>query len=208
MVLGAVQEPYWAALAHSYAALGPPLKPSGNDLQFMEGAVAEWAARPPEEPVEAMLLGVTTAIALMRWPARTRLLALDSSEAMIRAVWPGDVPGHRRAVRGNWLALPRQPESCAVVIGDGSLNCVRYPGELRALAAAVSNVLRDDGIFVLRCYVQRAVPERPQDVLDDLLHTSQPSFHHFKFRLLLAMQRRANAATTRVAMGGPANAAK
>jgi SAM-dependent methyltransferase len=76
------------------------------------------------------------------------------------------------------------------VIGDGSVNCVRYD-DFRGVASEVRRLLRDDGVFVLRCYVQPAVQERPEDVFADMFCAAIPSFHHFKFRLLMAMQQSA-----------------
>jgi hypothetical protein len=61
----------------------------------------------------------------------------------------------------------------------------------RALAAMVSRILQDDGIFVLRCYLQPPVPERPEDVFADLTRGTAPSFNQLKFRLLMAMQQSA-----------------
>ena len=151
----------------------------------MEQAVASHA----KDCLQALLLGVTPAIVRMQWPERTSLLAVDNSTAMAQALWSRDVPRNRWVVCGHWLAMPRRDRSCDVVIGDGSMNCVRYPDDFRAVAAEVCRLLRDDGIFVSRCFLQPAVPERPEDVFADLFRTTIPSFHHFKFRLLLAMQR-------------------
>ena len=44
----------------------------------------------------------------------------------------------------------------------------------RALAAMVSRILQDDGIFVLRCYPQPPVPERPEDIFADLTRGTAP----------------------------------
>src|SRR6185295_7215272 len=177
---------YWFALARSYAALGPPLLPSPEDLRFMEQTVASH----PKDCLQALLLGVTPAIVQMQWPERTSLLALDNSTAMAQALWSRDVPRNRWVACGNWLAMPRRDRSCDVVIGDGSVNCVRYD-DFRGVASEVRRLLRDDGVFVLRCYVQPAVQERPEDVFADMFCAAIPSFHHFKFRLLMAMQQSA-----------------
>ena len=48
--------------------------------------------------------------------------------------------------------------------------------------------MSDDGILILRCYIQPAVQERPEDVFAEIFREPIPSFHHFKFRLLMAMQ--------------------
>ena len=178
---------YWNSFADSFRALGPPLRPSAEDIGSMEEAAYAWAAAHPGRPLHALLLGVTPGIAEMRWPDRTSLMAVDSSPAMTRAVWPGNISGKRWVVCGDWHALPRAERSCDFVVGDGSINCLSYPDGYRALAAGVHRVLRDDGLFVLRCYLRPELQESPEDVVART--AAFPSFHHFKFSLLMAMQR-------------------
>ncbi len=178
----------WDGFATSFAAVGPPLRPSIEDVRCFEEAVANWTVSHPGQSIRALLLGVTREIAEMRWPRASYLLALDQSLAMAQTIWPGNIPAWRWAVCGDWLALPRREASCEVVIGDGSANCVRYPHGLRALAENVRSVLRDDGVLILRCFAQPASKETPEQVFSDMFRSRIPSFHHFKFRLLMAMQ--------------------
>lgn len=181
---------YWNVLAGSYGALRPPLVPSLEEIGFMEETTAAWAASHPGIPVQALLLGVTPLIARMRWPKSTVLVAIDGSFAMVRHVWPGNVAGVRGAAQGDWLALPLREHSCHIVIGDGSINCLGliYPEGFRNLAEAVFRVLDSDGIFLLRCYLQPDVQERPEDVFEATFHPPIPTFNEFKFRLLMAVQ--------------------
>jgi hypothetical protein len=179
---------YWDDFAESFAALGPPLRPSSEDIRSFEDAVAKWTANHPYDWLRALLLGVTPELARMRWPDASSLIAVDNSLAMARAVWPGNVAKKRWAVCGDWLALPRPESSCHVVVGDGSINCLRFPDGFRALANKVRCTLSDDGILALRCYVRPAIQERPDEVFADIFRSTIPSFHHFKFRLLMAMQ--------------------
>jgi len=180
---------YWHNLAACYPALRWPLRPSSEDIRFMKAEVAKWVAAHSESEPNVLLLGVTPEIADMQLPAASSLTAVDSSMAMARAVWPGNIPGKRQVSCGNWLALPLQESACGVVIGDGSMNCLPYPDGYLQLAAEVCRVLSTDGIFILRCYIQPAVQERPDDVFADIFREPIPSFHHFKFRILMAMQR-------------------
>ncbi len=179
---------YWHNLATSYPALRWPLRPSSEDIRFMESEVATWAAAHSESSPNILLLGVTPEIADMQLPAASSLTAVDSSMAMARAVWPGNIPGKRQVSCGNWLALPLRHSACSVIIGDGSMNCLPYPDGYRKLAAEVCRVLSNEGIFILRCYIQPAVQERRDDVFADIFREPIPSFHHFKFRILMAMQ--------------------
>ena len=116
---------------------------------------------------------------------------MDNSGAMVSGVWPGDIPNRRSGIQGDWFHLPRADWSCDIVIGDGSLNCVRYPAQFRDLAASVRRVLRDDGIFIHRCYIQWQVTETPGELFDAVFSEPITDFHHFKFRLLLSMQQNA-----------------
>ena len=179
---------YWDDIATSFSVLGPPLKPSSEDIHFVESAVQEWSSRYPPEPLRALLLGVTPEIANMRWPDASTLLAVDNSLGMAQAVWPGNIPGKRWVACADWLALPLPNSSCDVVIGDGSLNCVRYPDSFRAVAKNIRDLLNEDGVLLFRCFVQPATKELPGEVFSDLVQARIPSINHFKFRLLMAMQ--------------------
>jgi SAM-dependent methyltransferase len=187
-VISTCTKSYWDDIATSFAVLGPPLKPSREDIHFVENAVRNWSSTYHRETLRALLLGVTPEIAKMQWPESSALTAIDNSLGMAQAVWPGNIPGKRWVVCGDWLALPRPNSSCDVVIGDGSLNCVRFPDGLRAVAKNVRDASHPDGVLLFRCFVQPASKELPKDVFSDLVHARIPSVNHFKFRLLMAMQ--------------------
>ena len=139
-------------------------------------------AVPTEGSFRALLLGVTPAVASMRWPEPHSLVAVDASLPMVQAVWPNNRP----AVCGDWQRLPFAPGSYEVVIGDGSANCLRYPEGYRSFARAVSAVLSEQGVLILRCYIQPRERESLEAVVADL--PAIASFHHYKFRLLMALQ--------------------
>lgn len=179
---------YWDRLGPSLKNLGPPLCPSNEDIRFMEETVASWQASRRVKRIEALLLGVTPEIAGMRWPEESSLMAVDRSLPMIDAVWVGNAPGRRAAVCGNWLAPPRRDSSCHVVIGDGSINSLAFPEGLQSLGETVSRLLRDDGLLVMRCFVQTVPPESPDRIYADLQRGAIGSFHACKLRLLMAMQ--------------------
>lgn len=179
---------YWERLAACYWAVGAPLRPAPEDIGRLEETAARLTNGAEAEPLQAVLLGVTPAIATMRWPGRTRLLAVDGAFAMIRALWPGDVAGVRRAVCAEWLHLPVADGSEDLICGDGSANCVPYAEGLRGLAREAARALREEGYLVLRCYAQPEVREDAAQVMESLRTGGNASFHHFKLRLLMAMQ--------------------
>jgi hypothetical protein len=179
----------WVDIARSYAAFSSPLVPSIEDIRIYEEAVACHVAGIEREHFDALMLGVTPGIANMKWPRGSRILALDMSPTVIRALWPGDVPGFREARPASWSAPPVEKGSLDIVVGDGSLNACRHPAEIRAVCSAVYSVLRRGGIFVLRAYVQRLHGESIEQVFDDLLGSTGLKVDEFKMRLWLAMQR-------------------
>jgi len=71
----------------------------------METIVREMTASRGITAPRALLLGATPAIANMHWPDETWLTALDKSLPMAKSVWPGNVPGRRAVVCGDWLSF-------------------------------------------------------------------------------------------------------
>jgi SAM-dependent methyltransferase len=124
----------------------------------------------------------------MEWPFETYLLGMDHAESMVRAVWPGDVSGVRRAVVGDWRepGLPRDSQD--VVIGDGGFVFFNPEGQ-RALMESMRRILRPGGLFVYRHYAQDDPREPLQRVLDDARAGRIGNFHVFKWRLAMALQR-------------------
>ena len=175
-------------MARLYWLTGAPLRPTDKDILLLEQLVARHAPRRDCGPLGALMLGVTPAVAAMSWPERSRLLAVDGSFAMVKGVWPGDLPGARAAVCGGWFSLPFVNHSFEVITGDGSANCVSFPEGLRELAEETHRVLRPSGCLFLRCYTQPDLKEEPEHVLAGLWDGGYPSFHDFKFRFLMSMQ--------------------
>lgn len=179
---------YWDEVAKSFAALGSPLRPSAEDVHFHEEAMRKWAAKHPDEPYWGLILGMTPELGAMRWPEQCSILGVDQSFAMAKTVWPGNIPFRRRAICGNWTNMPFPKASIGIAVGDGSMNCVKYPEALRELAANVRNLLRDDGLLLLRLFVRPDSEESPEDIFSDLAQSKISSINHFKLRMLMALQ--------------------
>ncbi len=188
MTAAVVAKSVWSGLARRYALLGPPLRPSREHVCLMEDTVSRHAAECRGRDLRALLLGVTPDVVRMNWPRGTSLVAVDSSWDMVRELWPGDVPGLRRVVCGDWLSLPLPNGSCDVVLGDGSVLCLSWPDGLGALGAELRPRLSEGAIVVLRCYIQPAAQERPDQVFDDVFRGAIPTFDLMRLRLAMAMQ--------------------
>ena len=178
---------HWNELAQRWRWVGPPLRPCAEDVRAAEGAVRRWHEAAGGMPPDALLLGVTPEIATMRWPAGTRLVGVDHSWAMIRAVWPGAPLGFP-AVCAEWYQLPLRDGSRDVVIGDGSFSALKSAHEYGPMAQAARRVMRREAVFVIRFFVRPDAPEPPAAVFEDLRRGRIGSFHVFKWRLVMSLQ--------------------
>jgi SAM-dependent methyltransferase len=179
---------YWNTVAAAYRQIGPPLMPSDEDARRMEDAIRVHARVDPNR-TRALLLGVTPLLADMCWPGGTTLLAVDASMPFVREVWPGDIAGRRYAVQGDWRRLPAREAAYDLAVGDGSFTCLPYPDGIRAAALAVKRALAPGGLLVMRFFVRPDPCESARDLLQDLAANRVATFHQFKYRLLMAMQR-------------------
>jgi SAM-dependent methyltransferase len=176
---------YWEALAGQWRIV-PPLAPSDEDVKYCEDSVRDLARSQSPEPVRAILLGVTPALATMGWPKKTSIVAVDWSANMLRRVWPRQgLPRGAAAVRCDWRELPLATASRDFAVGDG---CYSAFGSLEAAASLnreMGRVLRQGGLYCLRCFCRpdRALPVAA--LFDDLFSGRLRNLD--LFRWLLAM---------------------
>ena len=185
----------WDDIASNWDDWGPPLRPSAEDLRIMRAAVVRWHADGPvrgddgaPRQVRVFLCGVTPEIAAMDWPFPIDLVGMDQAESMVRIVWPGDVPGVRRAMVGNWLESGLEPHSRDVVIGDGGVVFFDYPQGQRTLTAALHRLLKAGGLLVYRDFAGPRRRETLAEVFDAMRAGRISSFHAFKWRVAMAIQ--------------------
>jgi SAM-dependent methyltransferase len=181
--------PLWEQQARQWSRIKPPLRPSGEDLVWAQESL-DRRQRSQGQSLRALVLGATAELASLRWPEDCEVTAVDLSVPMLQGVWMAApaAPGRRLALEGNWLNMPFPAGSFALAFGDGSFSLVRQ-SEGRALAQAIRQVLREDGELSLRAYVRPDQAETPEAVCEQLLAGRIGSFHIFKFRLLMSLQR-------------------
>ena len=173
----------WAAVARNWKLLGPPLRPSQEDVRFSEEAIRAW--RGQGTPPRVLLLGVTPELYGLPWRGGTDFLAVDRTMAAIEAVWPGP----REAVRcEDWLEMKLPAASRDIVLCDGGLNLLAYPEEQQQLASILRGVLAEGGLCILRLFVRPAERETRDAVLADLMGGRIPNMNVLKLRLWMALQ--------------------
>jgi hypothetical protein len=114
----------WQPHATRWSAHRPPFRPSAADVAFASSIV--------RTDDRVVLLGVTPEYAELG----QSLVAVDSSPAMISAIWPGDTT-HHRVVLADWREFDM---SCGdIIIGDGVLMSTESP---EVVIAAMDRALR------------------------------------------------------------------
>lgn len=165
---------------------GQPLHPGPEDRKFMEHAIDKWA--PKHEDLKALILGVTPQMARLNWPDGTDLLAVDYSQKMIDKVWPGYPNPGEGALCANWTDLPLKNDSRDVVVSDAPFGVLPYPDVYQKLLHSVQKVLKTDGIFAFRIFIQPDQTENPEEIFSEARLGKIGNFHAFKLRLLMSMQ--------------------
>jgi SAM-dependent methyltransferase len=180
----AADSEHWNAHAARWSLIGEPLRPGPTDLAAIARSVQQHLGDEP--PQAALLLGVTPEIAQMSWPTSMQLVAVDQSEGMVRAVWPGDT-AQRRASVGDWLTFQAETPF-DLVLGDGVFSLFEYPAGYARLASALARLTRPGGLLNLRLFCRPEPHESLEQVFAALACGTIGNFHIFKWRLAMAVQ--------------------
>jgi len=179
---------YWdvRALRPTGRPLPAPIRPDREDVAYWEDRIRDLCGR--RERLDALLLGVTPALAKLQWPVPTRLVALDWSGAMIRKVWPDSgLPGFAAVVRGDWRQMPLADASRDLVVGDGCYAALATFADCAALNAEAWRVLRARGLYCLRCYLRPDPPESLDGLFAELRAGRIGEFELAVWRLAMAL---------------------
>ena len=178
----------WNDTASRFDDWGPPLRPCPEDIRIMLEMISDWHRLNGTAKPRVFLCGVTPEIVLMSWPFPIDLIGMDQAESMVQKVWPGDQPGIRRGVVGNWLASGLAAGSQDIVVGDGGFAFCTFPDAEKALMAELRRVLAPSGLFLYRHFAQLEAPEKLDEVISAAKLGAIGSFHAFKWRLAMALQ--------------------
>jgi hypothetical protein len=176
-------EHLWDERAAHFGDWGPPLRPPPEDLALYARFVGRRCAG-RSAALSALLMGVTPELAELDWPVTLHLTAVDQSAPMVHRVWPGDVPGRRRAVVGDWMQW-QPPQPLDLVLADGAPVFFADPALLFERARAL---LASDGAFIVRAFCAPRQRESIDSVMADLHGGRIGNFHLFKWRIAMALQ--------------------
>lgn len=174
---------HWPDIARHWDLVGPPLRPSAQDVAIYAEVVGGWA-RAHGTP-RALILGVTPELYGLPWPPGTAVAAVDHTPSMIDAVWPGP---RDAVVCANWTDPPLESGSRDMALCDGGIHLLSYPHDHHNLVGALRRVVAPGGLCVFRLFVPPRQREQPGTVLRDLLAGRISNPNILKLRLGMALQ--------------------
>lgn len=176
----------WEKQARQWSYLGPPLRPSTEDIQIKLDWIKEHGHR-GAPPLSVLLLGVTPELVHIPWPSNTLFFAVDNTISMIQGVLPSLTPSIKPLpVAGNWLQLPFSNASMDIILGDGCYNVLAVNDYAR-LCQEIQRVLKPDGIFLIRFFTRPEMNETIQSIQEALQSGKIRNFHILKMRLAMAL---------------------
>src|SRR5882724_8200549 len=139
---------HWHATAQRWNQIGPPLRPSPEDIAIYAAAINRWILA--NGAPRALILGVTPELYRLSWPSGTALQAVDRTSGMIEAVWPGP---RSVVLCADWTAMPLPARSQDVALCDAGLILVSFPHGLSKIVRVLQQVLTPGGLFVTRLFL-------------------------------------------------------
>jgi len=165
---------HWARHLRHWELLGPPLRPHGDVVDRVVALIG--AGTTP-----CLLLGSTVEYAALG----SRIVSMDASFPMVAALWKHGGPS-RLGVQADWTRMPIGPRTFSHVLGDGSLNAVRW-SVLPAMLDEVTRVLRPRGTLIARVFCRPQTAETAENIRRDVVHRQVGSFHALKWRVAMSM---------------------
>ena len=179
---------HWSIHARQWSHIGPPLRPSAEDVTVVMTGVRDWIQANDRSVSTLLILGVTPELCTLPTQAIDRIIAVDSSAEMISAIWPGRIRLQDSAIRADWQQIPLADGAIDLAAADGSFALLQFPGGYARVLAELQRLLRRDGRCIVRCFAQAETPESVSDVFDALRRGLIGSFHVLKWRLAMALQ--------------------
>ena len=164
---------HWEKYHTRWALIEPPLRCSDEVVREIQSIIGR-------APGTVLLLGVTPELA----DAFDEVFAVDKNPSMIANVWPGDSAG-KRAVAADWLELRSQGETFAAIVGDGSLNNLGYPSDIKKLLGIALEMLAPGGRFVCRLFERPSSPFTLDDIMMAASAPASLNFHALKWMIAM-----------------------
>ncbi|NDE82843.1 MAG: class I SAM-dependent methyltransferase [Chlamydiia bacterium] len=164
---------------------GYPLKPPSQAIDaFFQEATSR--INPETEAQTIVLLGVTPEIVSLPWPKNVTIKAFDQSQEMIDAIWEPNASIQSNIEKYYWQSLPLENESADLILGDGCTTQMADEGEYEKLFFEMDRILKPSGAFLMRCFIQPAVRESFEQIIESAYGKEIQYFGSLKWRVAMA----------------------
>lgn len=167
---------HWAARSQHWGKIGPPLVPNQEVVDAFTALI------PTDKKI--LMLGVTPQIA----NTYTHVTAVDFSPPMIEHVWPGNTKT-KHVYEDNWLTVGIEDDQFDGLLGDGSINMVGYPHEIKFMFERSYRWLKPDGTFAMRFFTRPTTAVTREQLIEEAMN---PTMSFSAYRRLLPMYVAAN----------------
>jgi SAM-dependent methyltransferase len=118
------------------------------------------------------------------------VIAVDRAIEMFFSVWsPVTTALKSHRLNAQWLDLPLRSGTFDLICGDGCNPSLSFPSAARASLQEFHRVLRPGGVLALRLFLRPDHEVRSEDLVTAAARGEIGTFHGFKIRLAMALQR-------------------
>jgi hypothetical protein len=90
-------------------------------------------------------------------------------------------------IHGDWLDADASHGSFDLVLGDGVLSQLSYPGDYERFCQRMRRMTRPGGRWTLRLFARSEFVEEPEKLLEEILDGRLTNINEFKLRMLMAL---------------------
>jgi SAM-dependent methyltransferase len=174
----------WPSISSFWELLGPPLRPSSQDVDIVADAIARFGPAKTTS-LDILVLGVTPEFTDLDIGRKLEFQAIDRTPSMIASIWPGP---KESAVCADWRSMPWTQPVFNVALCDGGLQLLDHPSGVSTVARELQRVLKPGGLFIVRLFCPPIAKEDPEEVLSQLISGSIMNLNELKLRLHSALQ--------------------
>lgn len=143
----------WSKLAHDWAQLRPPARPSQGEIKIYDEAIKRIKESVPRPKV--LLLGATPELRDLLAKYKFSVTLVDINSAMVKATTKllKRKNHHEKIIIGDWLKTKLPQHYYDIVIGDHVFSNVKFK-KWHEFCQIINNLLRPSGYFLTNVQLQ------------------------------------------------------
>lgn len=174
----------WNSIKSSWDLWCSPLRPCKDDVELISKAINKRKIT-SSGLISSLILGSTPELTQLMLDCDNDCFAVDMSRSMLDSVWNGK---RCNAICSDWQSMPWIDDCFDLVLCDGGLQLLQFPGKVKTVLNEVDRVLTKKGIFVCRIFAKPHSKEDSCTVLKDLFSGKIGNTSELKLRIWPTLQ--------------------